>query len=102
MKTVIVVYSNKVLTKTQISRAKKYSFNTPSEVEIGDLIDSPNYDTKMLVVKVLDRNYKYFNSSTGELSDNYNSTSQWEIRTLVIREEEEEVIYGSLVKTDKA
>jgi hypothetical protein len=38
-------------------------------------------------------------TSQGELSNNYNSVNQREIRTLVIGEDEKEVIYGSLVKS---
>jgi len=98
MKTILVVYTNKTnLSKKEISSLKKYAFNTPSEVSVGDLIESSEYTTSMLVVKVLDKAYDYFNSATGELSSEFNSTAQWNIRTLVIREEEEEVIYGKLV-----
>ena len=66
------------------------------------MINSPSYETNMQVVKVLDKSHKYYNASTGELSDAYSATSQWEIRDLIIREEtEEEVIYGTLIKDNK-
>jgi hypothetical protein len=45
----------------------------------------------------LDKNFKYYNSSNGELSDEISSTLQNEIKTLVIREEESNVVYGRLV-----
>lgn len=98
MKTILVVYTNKLLSKSEIARAKKYSFNTSADLKEGDMFSSPSYDTNMQVVKVLDNAYKYYNASTGELSDTFNSTAQWEIRTLVIREDEEEVIYGNIIK----
>jgi len=97
MKTILVVYTDKFLSKTEIAKTKKYSFNTSAELKEGDMFSSPSYATKMQVVKILQNSYKYYNASTGELSDTFNSTSQWEIRTLVIREEEEEVIYGTLL-----
>jgi hypothetical protein len=98
MKTILVVYTNKAnLSKKEISGLKKYSFNTASNVSVGDLIDSTEYTTYMLVIKVLEKSYLYFNAATGELSDEFNSTAQWNIRTIVIREEEEDVIYGKIV-----
>jgi len=97
MKTILVVYTDKFLSKAEIAKTKKYSFNSTTELKEGDMFSSPSYATKMQVVKVLDKNYKYYNASTGELSDTFNSTSQWEIRTLVIREEDDEVIYGTLL-----
>jgi hypothetical protein len=52
----------------------------------------------MQVVKVLPESHAYYNASTGELSNKYDSTSQWEIRTMLIRETEEDVVYASIVK----
>ena len=101
-KTVIVVYTNRKLKKAEIGKAKKYAFNSSFDLKEGDMINSPSYETNMQVVKVLDKPHKYYNASTGELSEAYSSTSQWEIRDLIIREEtEEEVIYGTLIKDNK-
>jgi hypothetical protein len=97
MKTILVVYSNKAVSKSDISRMKKYSFNTSSELKEGDIIETKEYETNLVVVKILDRAYIYYNGSTGELSDTFNSTSQWTIRTLEIRDEEEEIIYGKKI-----
>jgi hypothetical protein len=98
MKTIIVIYTNKKITnKQELSRTKKYSFNTESNLNVGDLLDSPTYDTKMQVVKILTKSHKYFNSATGKLSNAYSSTSQWEVRTMVIRESEEDVVYASII-----
>ena len=98
MKTVLVIYTDRVgLSKTEVARTKKYAFNTSSEFEIGDIIESQNYDTNMMVVKVLESSFTYFNAATGELSNDFTSTAQWTIRELVIREDEEEVVYGRIV-----
>ena len=101
MKTILVVYTNRLLSKSEIAKTKKYSFNTSADLKEEATFSSPSYDTKMQVVKILESSYKYYNASTGELSDTFNSTSQWEIRILVIREEDEEIIYGHLIKQEK-
>ena len=101
-KTIIIVYTNRKLKKAEIGKAKKYAFNSSFDLKEGDMINSPSYETNMQVVKVLDKSHKYYNASTGELSDSYSATSQWEIRDLIIREEtEEEIIYGTLIKDNK-
>ncbi len=97
--TVLVVYTNTKLTdKASIGRLKKYSFNTSSILKDGDMIETKEYDTKLQVVKVLDKDFKYFNRSTGELSNTFNSSSQWEIRELKLREDDSDVVYGKLIQ----
>ncbi len=99
MNAIIVIYTNeKVLTDKLKGSSKHYSFNTESDLKVGDIIKSPSYTTNMMIIKVFDEAFTYLNNVTGELSNNYNSVNQREIRTLVIREDEKEVIYGSLVK----
>lgn len=99
MKTIIVAYSDKKeLKESEIRGMKKYSFNTDSDIKVGDILDSKEYDTNMVVAKVLDKSYKYYNSKTGELSDEFTSTAQWEIRTLVVREDEETIVYASKIE----
>lgn len=99
MKTIIVIYTNNAITdKKEISRAKKYSFNTSSKVKVGDMIATKEYSTNLQVVKILEKAYKYFNGATGLLSDKFDSTTQWEIRTLEIKAKAEEIIYGNLIK----
>jgi hypothetical protein len=61
------------------------------------MISTKEYSTNLQVVKVLSQAFKYFNGSTGEMSDEFNSTSQWLIRTLDIREEDEEIIIGKKI-----
>lgn len=99
MNTILVVYSDKKsLSKTDKLRMKKYSFNTKDKLKEDDVISSESYDTNMHVVKVLPQAFKYFNSATGELSDTFNSTSQWEIRELVIHPKDENKVYANLVE----
>lgn len=99
LKTVLVVYSNRELNEVDVMRLKKYSFNTLADLKIGDRLASDDYDTKMQVVKVFDESFKYYNSSTGELSNNFNSTSQWDIRELVIQDAKQSlVVYATLEK----
>lgn len=101
MKTILVVYSNvRNLSKEEVKKQKYYAFNS-KDLQEGDIIKSPNYTTDMVVVKVLPVAYKYYNMSTGELSNDYNSTSQREIRELVIREDNAEVVYASFVHKEK-
>ena len=105
-KTIVIVYTDKKLNKEYIEKVNKYVFNSSFDLKEEDMIVSLSDDRTIQVVKVLDKPYKYYNSVTGELSDVYNSTAQWEIRDLVIREEteeetEEEVIYGVLLKDNK-
>lgn len=103
MKTIIVVYTNtKITNKSSLSSTKRYSFNTSSEVAEEDLISTSSYDTSIQVVKVLNKGYKYYNASTGDLSDEYTSTNQREIKELVIREDAEDVVYGSIIKEEKS
>jgi len=94
MKTILVVYTD--VKNREAYRKKRYAFNTNSDVIVGDFIDSNDYDTNMLVVRVLDNTYKYYNGSTGELSDNFNSTQQWEIRQLVVADEvNDNIVYAT-------
>jgi hypothetical protein len=87
------------MSKKEIAGAKKYAFNTDSDLKVGEIISSQEYTTPMMVVKVLDESYQYFNFATGELTNKFNSTSQWEIRTLIIREDEEMAIYAKRIQT---
>jgi hypothetical protein len=99
MKTILVVYTDKIspLSIKEIAGLKKYAFNTASEMSFGSIISSPEYSTNMVVVKILEESFKYYNSATGELSNIFTSTLQWEVRTLAIRNDEETVIYGKLI-----
>lgn len=96
MKTIIVVYSNnKELSKEVQRLLSKYAFNTKSDVKVGDIIKSNSYDTNMQVVKVLDNSFTYYNKLTGELSNEFTSTSQNEIVEIVVNDKQsDEIVYG--------
>ena len=97
MKTILVVYTNTALTAKQISDKKmqKYVFRTEEDFKEGDLIESKAYSSKMQVVDVIDNDYKYYNSSTGELRNDINSTRCYPIKKIVLREDDELTVYAT-------
>ena len=98
MKTIIVIYTNNRINSTkEINSKPKYSFNTNSDLKVGDIIKSSQYSSNMQVVSVLDKCYRYVNCKTGDLSMECNSTNCFVIRELVIQDKEENRIYGTLV-----
>lgn len=99
MKTIFVIYTNKKLTDKEIGYTKRYCFNTKDDVKVGDMIKSPNYDTAMQVVQVLEEAFSHFNHATGDLSNSLTNTKQFLIRELCIREEDTSVIYGKILNT---
>lgn len=99
MKTIIVIYTNNKLTSTKdINSKPKYSFNTNSELKVGDMIKSSQYSSNMQVVNILDKCYNFVNCKTGDLSMDCTSTNCFAIRELVIRDQEENKVYGTLIK----
>lgn len=77
MNTIIVVFEG--------TCKKKYAYNTESKVAVGDILVSPDYsNSKMTVVDVLDKSYKYLNPDTGELSNEMTSLNQNFIKTLKV------------------
>lgn len=99
MKTILVVYTNQELSVEQINNKKmqKYCFRTDSEVNVGDVLKSKNYTTNMVVTDVIDQDYKYYNSQSGSLTNTINSTKCYPIKTLVLREEDDTVVYATKV-----
>ena len=96
MKTILVVYITEKLTVEQINNRKlqKYCFRTNSDIEVGDILKSGNYTTNMVVTDVIDTDYKYYNKQTGEMRNEINSTNCYPIKTLVIRDDDETVVYA--------
>lgn len=97
MKTFFVIYAAEYVSDKEIKaayKAKRYAFNTEDDVKVGDRLNSSSYSTEMTVVEVLDTNYKYYNLSSGDLSNKLNSASLRKIRTMKIVEnaELEEVV----------
>lgn len=94
MKTIFVVFTNTAPQKYD----KRYCFNTDSNLKVGDIIKSPNYTTNLVVVEILDKQFTYFNRTTGELSNEINSTSDFPILELKVGEQDSSIVYGTLVK----
>lgn len=99
-----MVYTNVKLTSTKdVAKLKKYTFNTDCEdIKEGDMIKSPEYGTNLQVVKVLESSFKYYHPATGDLSNEYKSTLQWEIRTLKIidsLDSESSIVLGERIKS---
>ena len=93
MKTILVVYTSVKLTDKEINESKltKYAFRTEEDVEVGDLIKSNDYSSSMQVTDVIDADYKFYNSYTGELRTNINSTKMFLIKTIIFKDEEDEL-----------
>lgn len=100
MKTILVVYANQELSVEQINNQKmqKYCFRTDSEVKVGDVLKSRNYTANMVVTDIADKDYKYYNKQSGEMTDIINSTNCYPIKTMVLREEDANVVYATKVE----
>ena len=96
MRTILVVFTNDTLTIEQINSRKmqKYCFRTESEINVGDTLKSNNYERKMVVTDVINTDKKYYNAQTGELSNEITSTKCYPIKTLELREENDNVVYA--------
>ena len=98
-KTILVVYTDRKITqKAEITKMKKYSFNTEADVKVGDMLSSSAYSTNLQVVRVTESAFKYHNPATGEMSNSFNSSNQSEIKNLIIREDDEDTVYASIVE----
>ena len=96
MKTINVIYTNNRINSTkEVNSKPKYSFNTESDLKVGDIIKSSQYSSNMQIIAVSNICYRYVNCKTGDLSMDCNSTNCFAIRELVIQEENK--IYGTLV-----
>jgi len=95
MKTILVVYSN--LKVSDDSKLKRYAFNSESDVEVGDRLNSRSYDTNLVVVKVLEEAYKYYNSNTGVLSNTFNSTKMYDIKKLEVVDAYDDTVIATKV-----
>ena len=102
MKTILVVYTDQKLSVEQINNRKmqKYCFRTESEVEVGDVLKSNAYTNNMVVTDVMDSDHKYYNAQSGEMTNTINSTKCYPIKTLVLREEDDSVVYATKVNKD--
>lgn len=93
MKTVLLIYTQTKLEK--VGYAKRYAFKTNEDLKEGDMLKSDIYTTNMQIVKVLEEDYKYFNKETGELSNEYKSTNQFEIRELKLLDKATDIVFAT-------
>ena len=100
MKTILVVYTNEKLTVNKINNSKlrKYAFRIEDNVEEGDILKSSIYSSNMIVTDVIDNDFKYFNSQSGELSNEIKSTMCYPIKTIELREENTNVVYAQKIE----
>jgi hypothetical protein len=85
MKTILVVYSNIRLSKSEHQTLKRYAFNIDEPVKVGDRLKLEKYSTPVQVVEILPKPLKYVNLHSGAMSNKRTaSTQQVEIRTLHI------------------
>lgn len=66
MKTIRAIFCKEKQENTEGKRA--YSFNTKLDVQVGDLLESPEYNNKLIqVVSIEDDHYTHFSYRTREL-----------------------------------
>lgn len=88
MKTILVIFSQEKLSKSEHQTMKRYSFNTKANLKVGDRLITEMYSTPIQVVEVLDKGYKYYNKGTGELSSKRVANSmQLEIREIRVHDD---------------
>ena len=100
-KTIFVVYTNSVAAGVITNRnLKRYAFNTDSEVKVGDVVVSKDYGTRMVVVKILEKSYKYYDRVTGTSSNEITSTGMYEIKDIkVVDDVNNEVVVAARIGT---
>lgn len=81
MKTIKVIFTSEY---QEMPMGRRYSFNTTLDVKEGDLIETPDYEKKLLqVVTVQEKLYKSFNYHSGqEYEDLRTGKGYGEIKTL--------------------
>lgn len=95
MKTIIVTFGTG---EARPNCTKKYCFRTNSDLKPGDVLRSRDYDSEITVMDVLDKDYKYYNQISGEMSNEITSTFQWPIKTLEVCEKKDDIVYATIVK----
>ena len=100
MKTILVVYSDvKKKDVSEYGYMKRYAFNTSSKVKVGEMIKSDAYTTPMVVVKVLDECFTYFNRVTGDLSNSLTNSNLFEIKELKVAKNMGNVVLAKKIKS---
>jgi hypothetical protein len=95
MKTILAIFTNVIVTdSTELAKAKKYSYNTESDIKVGDMIKSQNYTKPVQIVEILEDTFEWYNPKTGSMSNERESEDFFNIRQLELCEEEDLTIYG--------
>lgn len=93
MKTILVKFNGK---------GPSYAFKTKdTTIKYGDILRSSSYTDPMFVIGICDKEYKYVNTDTGELTDEINSTKCERIKILVLNSDED-IVYASKIDNTKA
>lgn len=80
MKTIKAIFTTEF---QETPMGRRYSFNTNLDVEVGDLIESPDYKGKLLQVVNIEKGlYHHFSYKTGELSNDGLQCGFGDIKTL--------------------
>ena len=95
MKTILAIFTNMLVTDSEeLVKAKKYSYNTESDIQIGDMIKSQNYSKPVQVVGILEDTFEWYNPKTGAMSNERDTEDFFNIRSLELVEEEDLTVYG--------
>lgn len=102
-KTILVVFMSDANNEVTVKKKKKYSFNTDADLKVGDILYVPNYGKNVFVSMIADKAFKYYNISTGELTNEINSSNIFPIRTLSITDfpqESEEFVQAKVINRE--
>lgn len=98
MKTFIGIYTaTQVTDPAELAKAKAYSFNSESDLTVGDMIKSSRYSKPIQVIEILDECFEFFNVKTGDMSNELTSPDQFPIKRVEVVEVEDETIYGIII-----
>jgi len=88
MKTIYVAYVKDRSESLDESKERKtYSFNTEEVVEVGQMLDTNNYNSFLVVLYVFEEHFPFFNFKTGKLKLQKEGDTDVAIRVFDIVEE---------------
>ena len=91
---------NLVPPQARVIRNGKEIMISTSEVKVGDVVVSKDYGTRMVVVKILEKSYKYYDRVTGTSSNEITSTGMYEIKDIkVVDDVNNEVVVAARIGT---
>ena len=87
MKTILVQFRN--------YNKVTYCYKTKDEtIKVGDILKSKDYENSFVVKSIINKEYSYVNTNTGELTDSPTSVYCVPIKTLVLRQDDEDTVYA--------